>query len=460
MKYIILIMTAVVVLFADVEFRVEFDNVPDPVEIVFVMDSSGSMGSVVDGMRDDLYAFLDTLYARDFSFRLGNVTYGDGTSFWDFDVSSPEPNMTSSRVHFRAMLDGMGVSSGGDWNETSIDAIYDGAEYYDWSPDTVRLMMMFTDAPFHFPGDGTSYSDVTPETTLDKLLEKEICLYIAATTSSDYANSWFDSLCRTTGGAIFPLPTFRDPLIPGWPDVFGAMFDSVRTRNERNDIHGLPTTVTGITDMELQAIEIYNLRSGLLRGPDYIDLTGTEFDDLDSLRVIWEINDPLPLHIDSTAYTVTLHTTSGDFWESGVIWFVSDVEERRDLPDNLSISAYPNPFNSSVTISVEQTFLSVQNDPSQTGMSGLPIQIEIYDVNGRKIADCENIRSLSGAETTFPRNSLRLTSAQLSNHRSGSEFVWQPDEALGSGVYLVRAKCLGNKGGQPLVLSKRLVYLK
>jgi hypothetical protein len=34
-----------------------------------------------------------------------------------------------------------------------------------------------------------------------------------------------------------------------------------------------------------------------------------------------------------------------------------------------------------------------------------------------------------------------------------------PDESLGSGVYLVRAKICGNNGLQPLV-TKQVVYLK
>ena len=53
-------------------------------------------------------------------------------------------------------------------------------------------------------------------------------------------------------------------------------------------------------------------------------------------------------------------------------------------PENIAISAYPNPFNSTVTIAVEQTFLSVQN--GQTGMSDLPI-VEIFDIAGQMVAN-------------------------------------------------------------------------
>lgn len=452
MRYAILALALLTCIYAQVDFKLEFEDIPDPVEIVFIMDSSGSMGSVVDDMRDDLYHFLDTLVASEYSFRLGTVTYGDGTSFWDFDVSSPEPNMTDSRVHFRALLDDMGVSGGGDWNETSIDAIYDGAEFYDWSPDTMRLMMMFTDAPFHVPGDGSGFSDVTPESTLVKLLEKEIRLYIAASTSSADANDWFDSLCRASGGARFPLPTFRDPLIPSWPDVFGAMFDSVRTRHDRNDIHGLPTTVQSIAGMELESIDIANLRPGLLRGADTIDLTGAEFDGLDSLNVIWEINDPLPLRIDSSEYTLTLHTTSGDYSESGVIRFFSDIDETHQLPGDLSISTYPNPFNCAVTISLDGVGT----------YCNMPLQIEIFDMNGRHIDQFSVGEGLKLSPSLIAKQTGGSESTLLHN----SKFIWQPAAPLPSGIYLIRARIANssNRGLKSFVSStvatKRIVYLK
>ncbi len=124
-------------------------------------------------------------------------------------------------------------------------------------------------------------------------------------------------------------------------------------------------------------------------------------------------------------------------WLAGDSGILGIDEQISSLPDKLSIMAYPNPFNSAVTIAL---------DIPVGDCSPVPLSVEIYDVNGRKIAQSEDIRSLSGAETTFPRNSLRI--------RSGSEFVWHPDESLPSGIYLVRATV-----GEETV-SKRVVYLK
>jgi len=89
------------------------------------------------------------------------------------------------------------------------------------------------------------------------------------------------------------------------------------------------------------------------------------------------------------------------------------------------ISAYPNPFNSSVSI---------------TAPAGA--EIEIFDINGRMV---DNI-SVGEGPRAFP-----------SREHTGVlpyECVWQPSKSIGTGVYLVRAT-VGEQS-----TSKRIVYLK
>jgi len=101
-------------------------------------------------------------------------------------------------------------------------------------------------------------------------------------------------------------------------------------------------------------------------------------------------------------------------------------------PGNLALSAYPNPFNSAVTITID----------CHSRANGNP-EIEIYDINGRRV---DNLSV--GAYRIRPKNaSTRLTP-------TGGQYIWQPDENIGSGVYLVRATVGAN------IVSKRVVYLK
>lgn len=98
------------------------------------------------------------------------------------------------------------------------------------------------------------------------------------------------------------------------------------------------------------------------------------------------------------------------------------------IPDDFGISAYPNPFNSTITISLDC------GSESANPLS----KLEIFDIRGRLVAEI----SLDGSETE------KLFSPDISG------IVWQPSESLESGIYLVRAK-IGDE-----TLSKKITYLK
>jgi len=105
------------------------------------------------------------------------------------------------------------------------------------------------------------------------------------------------------------------------------------------------------------------------------------------------------------------------------------------FPSEFSISAYPNPFNSTVTISLSVIPGLIRNPG-----------IEIFDINGRMVAEIPANNPV-GATRWVAR------AGQPPVDPYGT-VVWTPNESLGSGVYLVRAKVDG------CALTARLVYLK
>jgi hypothetical protein len=99
-------------------------------------------------------------------------------------------------------------------------------------------------------------------------------------------------------------------------------------------------------------------------------------------------------------------------------------------PQSFAISAHPNPFNSSVTI---------------TAPAGA--EIEVFDVNGRRISVIPD-----------PDRESRGVGGELDSRFHGNDNIvgskWRPDPSLGSGVYLVRARFGACE------TSCRVVYLK
>jgi len=109
-------------------------------------------------------------------------------------------------------------------------------------------------------------------------------------------------------------------------------------------------------------------------------------------------------------------------------------------PNAISLSTYPNPFNSSVTITAPEG-----------------AKIKVFDINGRRLSVISRRVSLDEKSSTIPQEisrQARNDSGMGARNDNVSEFIWAPDESLGSGIYLVRAKV-----GQQSV-TKRIVYLK
>ncbi len=109
-----------------------------------------------------------------------------------------------------------------------------------------------------------------------------------------------------------------------------------------------------------------------------------------------------------------------------------NIRETDRTPSAVSISAFPNPFNSAVTIAIDCRGL-INQTPT----------VEIFDVNGRMVED-----GTVGAYCIRPFDgSTRLTPTT-------QEYIWSPHESLPSGVYLVRATFGDEYSAKPVVYIK------
>ena len=126
------------------------------------------------------------------------------------------------------------------------------------------------------------------------------------------------------------------------------------------------------------------------------------------------------------------------------------TNESFTIPKAFALSTHPNPFNSAVTISIDIPVGDGSPVPNKAGEETSPLRIEIFDVNGRRVAQ-------------LPSPSVPLPEGEGGNSFSHWEkvaegrmmaFTWQPSPSLTSGVYLVRAT-VGEQS-----TSKKIIYLK
>ncbi|RKZ30022.1 hypothetical protein DRQ36_06880 [bacterium] len=133
------------------------------------------------------------------------------------------------------------------------------------------------------------------------------------------------------------------------------------------------------------------------------------------------------------------------------------AETASNLPPKPELVISPNPFNSSVIISF---YGSESAEPSSTNVSGayrgvgatdrsqVQVGLEIFDINGRRVADLHFPRTESGENSGFGEI------CYSDSVRWPTPLKWKPDKFLGSGVYLIRVN-VGEK-----VVTGRAVYLK
>ena len=130
----------------------------------------------------------------------------------------------------------------------------------------------------------------------------------------------------------------------------------------------------------------------------------------DSRVYVWETRAPY------TPEALAWPTEKGNYQRTGLYgqhWVIMETDEKQ-LPRNYNSYIFPNPFNSSCRII----------PPTGT-------HAEIYDLTGRLIHRFES------AVTT-----------------DRTEYIWEPGNNIGSGIYLVRF--VGNSNP----ITRKLVYIK
>jgi uncharacterized delta-60 repeat protein len=124
----------------------------------------------------------------------------------------------------------------------------------------------------------------------------------------------------------------------------------------------------------------------------------------------------------------------------------TDISEVLSKPISFELTVSPNPFNSSCAITTPTC-----------------ATVKIFDLQGKlvwnKPSDSDNIGATSlikgGKPDEVPLNKGYVAKRQGVSASAQGVIIWQPDETISSGVYLVRAT---TDDGQQI--TKRIVYLK
>jgi Mg-chelatase subunit ChlD/TolB-like protein len=126
-------------------------STPVPVDIVFILDTTGSMGEEINRLKKTIEIInlnLSSLSSRP-KVRFGMVLYRDRR---DDYVTSVVP-LTMDLDDFTQKLQKVYAGGGGDNPEDLQSALHDALKKIEWNPDGIRIGFVITDAPPHLDYD-------------------------------------------------------------------------------------------------------------------------------------------------------------------------------------------------------------------------------------------------------------------------------------------------------------------
>ncbi|MCL2699291.1 MAG: Hsp70 family protein [Defluviitaleaceae bacterium] len=176
------------------------------VNIVFCIDTTGSMDMYINGVKDKAIEFSEILASKGAEFKLGLIGFGDlgereKPSVYNFTADVPK---------FRKQVQNIPRTYGGDIPESSLDSLETGVELLKSSnldPMAKNIFILITDAPPHVPThSGKSVADIC-----DMLRAHAITAYVVARRDKDSLEA-YDPLTTPDGKYYDLKDSFYDIL--------------------------------------------------------------------------------------------------------------------------------------------------------------------------------------------------------------------------------------------------------
>jgi VWFA-related protein len=215
-----------------------------PVDVVFVFDTTGSMGDEVDGVKERCIAFAEELENKHRDYRLGLVTFWDEVK----GVYGTGGKLTDDVDEFKGWISTIrpvGGEGAGD-EENDFGALKEAATGMQFRAEAQRVFILITDnLPHHYgdpPDDGVPFDDpdLTVDRTIDILGEPPVTVYAIA-----YGDAEFRRIADETGGRFYDIAAETD-----FTDIIDEIGGLIATQYQMSYDSARPTydgTRRGIT---------------------------------------------------------------------------------------------------------------------------------------------------------------------------------------------------------------------
>lgn len=182
------------------QIQAEGKTEPPRIEVVFVLDTTGSMSGLIEGAKQKIWSIANAMATAKPhpSIRMGLVAYRDRGD----DYITKLTAMTEDLDAIYSDLMKLSASGGGDGPESVNQALYEAYKKFDWTPNTgtgkntLRLIYLVGDAPPH-----VDYEQDTPyKATCAEAIKQGITINtIQCGSGADTTPIWKEIASKTDG---------------------------------------------------------------------------------------------------------------------------------------------------------------------------------------------------------------------------------------------------------------------
>jgi hypothetical protein len=177
-------------------------NAKPTVEVAFVLDTTGSMGGLIEGAKRKIWSIATAIVDSnpDADIRMGLVAYrdvGDEYVTKEFELTNDIQDLYANLLELKAR-------GGGDWPESVNEALDVAVNKMKWTDgsDIRRIVFLVGDAPPHMDYD----QDTKYPLTLKVARQKDIIVNaVLAGNAPDTARVWRD-IAQNGNGRFIPIP--------------------------------------------------------------------------------------------------------------------------------------------------------------------------------------------------------------------------------------------------------------
>ena len=203
-------------------------NISGPLDVVFAIDTTGSMGDLIGGVKADVQSIVSQLATLDPDYRVALVDYKDAppNSYEDPYQAKVDLNFTTEESAFDAAVEPLYAAGGGDTPESVYTGIMTGLEL-PWRAGAHEILIAMGDAGGHPVDPVTGY---TAADVIAKALSLDpVAVYGLVGHGSSEAQETFGQLAEATGGETFPIENAEK--VPG--AIQGAIAATAVTPTDR-----------------------------------------------------------------------------------------------------------------------------------------------------------------------------------------------------------------------------------